>query len=110
MEMKVTENGTKKFTQAEKVSILKESKSKGVQATLMKYNLFPATFYYWKRKYETHGEDGLQHKKGNNTKQFILMEDEIRRLKLLLADRDLELDLKNELLKKMYPERRKKRW
>ena len=46
--MKISEKGTKKFTESEKLNIIKEVKVKGLKATLLKYDLFPATYYYWK--------------------------------------------------------------
>lgn len=109
--MKTSEKGTKKFTESEKVTIIKEVKHKGLQATLLKYNLYPATYYYWKKKYEVYGEGGLGHKSTKDlAKNVIQLEDEINRLKILLAERDLEIDLKDKMLKKMYPEKTKKKW
>lgn len=35
----------KKYTTAEKISIVKEGSKKGVKATLEKYGLYPATYY-----------------------------------------------------------------
>ena len=110
MDMKKSESGIKKFTQAEKLSIIKEVREKGLQPTLLKYDLYPATYYYWKRKYESYGESGLNHKRNRDQdKAFKSLASENQRLKLLLADRELELEMKNQLLKKMYPETRKKR-
>jgi putative transposase len=111
MEMKISEKGTKKFTESEKLSIIKEVKHKGLKPTLLKYDLFPATYYYWKKKYEVYGDEGLTHKSTKNlAKNVVHLEDEIKRLKILLADRDLEIDLKDKLLKKMYPDKTKKKW
>ena len=56
MDMKKTEKGIYKFTSAEKLSIIKEVKQRGLKVTLAKYDLFPATYYYWKRKYVVYGE------------------------------------------------------
>jgi hypothetical protein len=39
MNIKTTENGTRKFTREEKLRILKEAKQKGVKSTLEKYDL-----------------------------------------------------------------------
>ena len=101
MEMKITKKGTKKFTKTEKLSILKEAKKAGVKKTLEKYDLYPGTYYYWKRKYIVYGEDGLDHKKLKNAEKVISeLEKENERLKLLLADKELESALKDDLLKK----------
>lgn len=47
MGVKKTKKGTKKFTKEEKLAILKEAHETSVKATLEKYALYPATFYYW---------------------------------------------------------------
>lgn len=109
MNMKTTENGTRKFTKEEKLRILKESKLKGVKATLEKYDLYPATFYYWKKKLLVYGEDGLKHARlKDHDARVRALEKENEQLKILLAERELESKLKDELLKKRYPELRRK--
>ena len=110
MIMKKTEKGTKKFTKQEKLDILKESEKHGVKATLDKYGLYPGTFYYWKKKLLIYGEEGLEHRtlKAQES-QIKQLEKENEKLKILLAEKELEAKLKDELLKKKYPELRKKR-
>ncbi len=107
--MKTTENGIRKFTREEKLRILKEAKQKGVKSTLEKYDLYPATYYYWKKKLLVYGEEGLEHSrlKEHDTRMKAL-EKENEQLKMLLAEKDLESRLKDELLKKKYPELRRK--
>jgi putative transposase len=108
--MKITENGTKKFTKAEKLSIIKEAGSNGVKVTLAKYSLYPATYYYWKKKLLVHGEDGLNHKTLKDQElEISRLEKENKALKILLAEKELAGKLKDELLKKKYPELRRKR-
>ena len=105
MEIKKTEKGTKKFTKKEKLQITSEAKKKGVKLTLEKYDLYPATYYYWKKKLEQTGEGGLDH--GGMTKATRLelknLKKENQALKILLAEKELESKLKDELLKKKYP-------
>jgi len=111
MEMKITEKGTKKFTKQEKLSIIKEAKEKGVKKTLAKYAIYPGTFYYWKRKLIVYGEEGLDHKRMKDAQKAIsALEKENEQLKLLLAEKELESKLKDELIKKKYPEMRNKKW
>lgn len=55
MDVKKTEKGTKKFSKEEKITILKEASENGVKITLEKYDVYPATYYYWKRKYISQG-------------------------------------------------------
>jgi len=109
--MRTTSKGTKKFTKQEKLSILREAQRKGVKVTLEKYNLYPGTYYYWKRKLIVYGDEGLDHKRSkDDQKKISALEKENEQLKLLLAEKELESRLKDELLKKKYPELRKKKW
>lgn len=111
MNMKTTAKGTKKFTKKEKLQIIDEAKKNGVKVTLEKYALYPGTFYYWKKKLIVYGEEGLDHKRIKDAQKAISsLEKENEQLKLLLAEKELEAKLKDELLKKKYPELRKKKW
>jgi len=109
MDMKTTSNGVRKFTREEKLRILKEAKHQGVKVTLEKYDLYPATYYFWKKKLLVYGEEGLQHASSKDREMKIrALEKENEQLKILLAERDLESKLKDELLKKRYPELKRK--
>ncbi len=110
MSMKITEKGSKKFTKEEKLSIIKEAGENGVKVTLAKYGLYPATYYYWKKKLIVYGEDGLNHRTlKDHESEIRRLEKENEALKILLAEKELAGKLKDELLKKKYPELRKKR-
>jgi len=110
MSVKTTEKGTKKFTKEEKLSIIKEASDHGVKQTLAKYDLYPATYYYWKKKLIIYGEDGLNHRRIKEQESEIKkLEKENENLKILLAEKELAGKLKDELLKKKYPELRRKR-
>lgn len=103
------EKGTMKFTVEEKLAIIKEASEKGVKVTLDKYGLYPATFYYWKNNLLGHQKDGLNHKTLKDCqKQIKKLEKMVKTLKLLIAEKELESKLKDEMLKKKYPELRKK--
>ena len=109
MEMKKTEKNIKKFTTSEKLTILREGQEKGVKVTLAKYGLFPATYYYWKKKHLIYGDDGLSHQTMKERETRIkILEKENEQLKILLAEKELEGKLKDEMLKKKYPELRRK--
>lgn len=99
----------KHLTKEKKLQILKEASIKGVKATLEKYGIYPASFYSWKKKFEQMGEIGLQH---SMTKERLArikeLEQEIELLKQLLAEKEMESKLKDELLKKKYPKVRRK--
>jgi putative transposase len=108
--MRKTEKGTKKFTKEEKLAILEEGAKNGVKVTLAKYDLYPATYYYWKKKLIVYGEDGLNHMTLKEREvQIKKLEKENEQLKILLAEKELESKLKDEMLKKKYPELRKRR-
>ena len=106
--MRKTEKGTKKFTKEEKLSIIQEAGENGVKVTLDKYDLYPATYYYWKKKLLLHGQDGLNHRTLKQQQVEIKkLSKENEMLKILLAEKELEGKLKDEMLKKKYPELRK---
>jgi len=91
------------FTTAEKLSILSEANEHGVNVTLSKHGIFPGTYYSWKRKYEQMGESGFRHgMTPKHLKEIKRLEKENDLLKKLLAEKDLEGHLKDELLKKKY--------
>ena len=100
----------RKWTKEEKLLILKEGEAHGTQVTIRKYGVYPSTYYSWRKKYRLDGEAGF--KQGVRTKkdeQYMRqLEDEIALYKQLLAERDLELALKDDLLKKKYPWARRK--
>ncbi len=99
----------KKYSKEDKLKILKEAGLKGVTRTLEKHGVYPATFYYWKKKFDQMGDSGLDH---SMTKERIakikVLEQEIDLLKQLLAEKEIESRLKDQLLKKKYPKVRKK--
>ena len=106
--MKTTEGGTKKFTKQEKQNILKEANSNGIASTLAKYNVYRSTFDYWKKKYLIYGEEGLEHRRNKDLEaENKMLAKQNEQLKLLLAEKELEGRLKDEQLKKKYPEMRK---
>lgn len=93
----------RKFTKEEKLQILREASQQGVTATLDKYGIYPATYYGWKKKYETMGEEGFRHGiTPKQLKEIKRLEKENTTLKQLLAEKELEGHMKDELLKKKY--------
>jgi len=98
------------FTKEQKLQILQEAAEKGVSVTLEKHGIYPATYYMWKSKYETMGEAGLQHgMTPKHLKEIRRLEKENAILKKLLAEKELEGHLKDELLKKKYAWANKKK-
>jgi len=98
------------WSKSEKLSILREAKANGVELTLRKHDVYPSTYYNWRKKYLLEGEEGVSDTASRRKdKDYIRkLEDELGLAKQLLAERDLEIALQSELLKKKYPWARKK--
>ncbi|MCK9292275.1 MAG: transposase [Bacteroidales bacterium] len=100
----------RKFSKDEKLQIIKEAGEQGVTITLGKYGIYPATFYSWKKKFETMGEEGFRHGMTvEHLKEIKRLEKENSMLKKLLAEKELEGRLKDEMIKKKYAQQLKKR-
>ena len=85
----------------EKVFILKEIEKTGVVEGCRKHGIYASTYYDWKKKYEEKGPDGLipqYGKKECGEMRKIKKENEL--LKKLLAEKELQLSLQGDLLKK----------
>ncbi|MEL7196555.1 MAG: transposase [Bacteroidota bacterium] len=92
------------FSKEEKLKILEESKTNGVKITLEKHGIYPATFYSWRKKYDQMGEEGFRHGiTPAQLKEIRRLEKENAMLKEIIAEKELESKLKDELLKKKYP-------
>ena len=97
------------FTKEEKLQVLKEAEEKGVKCTLEKHGIYPATYYSWKNKYEEMGELGFRHgMTPAHIKEIKRLEKENSLLKKLLAEKEIEGHLKDEMIKKKYAWARKK--
>ncbi len=89
------------WTIEEKVSILKEAKTLGVVETCRKHGIYATTYYDWKKKYEQGGEEALRPEYSRQEQRDLKkLEKENERLKKLLAEKELEVQIKTELLKK----------
>jgi len=109
MSVKEIAKDTKKYSVKEKKGIIQEASKNGVKVTLAKYGLYPATYYYWKKKLLVYGDKGLEHGNLKDREATIRrLEKENEALKILLAEKELSSKLKDEMLKKKYPELRKK--
>ena len=98
------------FTKEEKLQIIKEASIHGVQVTLDKHDIYPASYYTWKKKYEEMGEEGFHHGMNpQHLKRIRELEKENSTLKQLLAEKELENKLKGDLLKKKLALEKRKR-
>lgn len=92
------------FSKEEKISILEEAKKEGVNVTLEKHGVYPGTYYSWKQKYEQMGEEGFKHgMTKEHLKEIKRLEKENAMLKKIVAEKELEVQLQQELVKKKYP-------
>ena len=84
----------KRFSDEKVVSILREAAAGGktVGEVCRRYAISEPTFYVWRRKYGSMPE--------SEVKRLRELEKENGRLKRLLAERDVEIDVMRELLGK----------
>jgi putative transposase len=84
----------------EKVRILEESKTLGILETARKYEISYQTLKNWQDVYAVSGLEGLKSGAGKLSPELKRLQLENQRLKEIVADKELELKIKNELLKK----------
>ena len=61
-----------------------------------------ASLYNWKKKYEHKGEAGLKVTYDTKSKELKEAEEENRILRKLLSNKEIELEVQRELLKKKF--------
>src|SRR3990172_1530182 len=93
-------NQRRQFTPEEKVSILKEAEQEGSTETCRKYNLASSVLSYWRKKYLSKGKEGLKPGYRRVDPEIRSLEEENRRLKKIIGDLSLEIEFKDELIKK----------
>ena len=83
-----------RFTEEQIVAILREAEvgQKTVEQICRERSISQPTYYVWKRKYGSMAEPDV--------KRLRELEKENARLKRLLAERDVEVDVMKELLQK----------
>ena len=84
------------------MEILGASEDSGIVETCRKYGVSTGTFYSWKKKFEHRGEAGLKVAYDTKSKEHKAAEEENRVLRKLLSDREIELEVQRELLKKKF--------
>ena len=90
----------RKFQLDEKLQILREGENHGVDVTSRKYQISRSLFYNWKNKFDRQGPDGLTPKYRRVDPQVKALEKENERLRKIISRQALELEVKEELLKK----------
>lgn len=99
----------RKFTPDEKLQIMREAEQQGLEVTLRKHQIARSLFYNWKNKFDRQGLDGLQPQHRRVDPQVKALEKENERLRRVVAEQALELEVKSELIKKteLYRQSRK---
>ena len=92
----------KKWSLAEKLEILASCDQMGTVETCRKYSVSTGTLYSWKKKHETQGEAGLKVTYDIRSKELKQAEEENRILRKLLSNKEIELEVQRELLKKKF--------
>ncbi|MGB5989184.1 MAG: transposase [Marinifilaceae bacterium] len=92
----------RRWTLEEKLSILAEAENGNVVEVCRKNNISTGSFYNWKKKFETKGEEGLRIKYDTRSSEMKKAEEKIRILQKLLAEREIELEVQREMLKKKF--------
>ena len=92
----------KKWSLEEKLEILSFSEEIGIVETCRKYGVSTGTLYSWKKKHDNHGEAGLKVTYDTRSKELKQAEEENRILRKLLANKEIELEVSRELLKKKF--------
>jgi putative transposase len=92
----------KKWSLEEKLEILSSSEEQGIVEACRKYKVSTGTFYSWKKKYDTQGEVGLKVTYDTRSKELKAAQEENRILRKLLSNKEIELEVQRELLKKKF--------
>ena len=81
-----------RFTEEQMVTILREADAKPIPEVAKKHGVAPATIYAWRKH--------LGSLEAADVKRLRQLEQENQRLKKMVADRDLELDVLKEITRK----------
>lgn len=90
----------RKWSEAQKLQIIQEVEQGGLTETLRKYNVAQSLFHRWRRAYSGEGMNGLKRKYRTVDPAVKQLEQENERLKKIIAKQALEIEFKDELLKK----------
>jgi hypothetical protein len=90
-----------KRTKEEKERIILDVQKLGVVAGCRKHGCSPSMYYYWLDLYNAHGIDGLDHRKIKDQQSEVnRLRKELSIAKEVIAEKELQLKLQADLLKK----------
>ena len=93
----------KKWTKEEKLKILSYFEENGIAKTQRHYEVSAGTVYKWQKIYKAKGASGFDRGQGKLTdheREILKLKQENEALKAIVAEKELALRIKNELLKK----------
>ena len=91
----------------ERLRIIREGEAEGVLSTCRRYAISRETYYTWKNRYEEGGFEALQPKRRHREDpELTRLRDENKKLKEIVAEKELALRIKEDLLKKTLQQRR----
>lgn len=90
----------RKWSEAQKLRIIQEAEQNGITGTMRKHNLSHSLCRKWRKAYNGEGMQGLQPRYRTVDPDFRQLETENSRLKTIIAKMALEIEFKDELLKK----------
>ena len=88
------------MSEAQKLAIIQEAQQNGVTETMRKHTLSHSLYHKWRKAYNGEGMQGLQPRYKTIDPAFRQLETENSRLKSIIAKMALEIEFKDELLKK----------
>lgn len=95
-----------KYTKEKKLEILQYGQEHSNIEACRYYGVPESVFYRWRNLFESEGLDGLESRyKPKQDGRVTELEKENARLKKIIAEQALELDLAKEVIKKKYPQK-----
>ena len=98
------------LSREEKLAIINEAEQSGnITQVIRKYGIGYSLFYKWKHRYIAEGINGLEPRNRNksnsrigiySSKEIDMMQVENQRLKKIVAEKELQIEMLQELLKK----------
>ena len=95
-------NHRKTWSVSEKLAVINYAKTNGSLQASREYDVSSTSVYKWIEAYEEHGESGLsrKNKPSDESEELRRLRRENQQLKELVAEKELRLRIKEELLKK----------
>ena len=91
----------KRRSKEEKEKLLVEIQKLGVDAGCSRYSIDTKTYYTWLERYQAHGINGLKDRSLQNLDAIVRkLEKENKILKELMVEKDLQIKMHSEILKK----------